>query len=76
MTGADEDPGMIMRAAADLFRRSKARHEFKSQFECTYVEVYNEKVFDLLEKPKAALRGSPRRPMSNMNDARTPRRVG
>ena len=63
MMGNDSDPGIIPRLCTELFERKRKREIAKptSKWEITvgYIEVYNEKVSDLLapRKPAASAKG-------------------
>ena len=49
MTGSAEHPGVMPRAIEELFSRSaKEKDELKWRFSLVYVEIYNERVKDLL----------------------------
>ncbi|THH07214.1 hypothetical protein EW145_g3540 [Phellinidium pouzarii] len=53
LTGTDDEPGIIPRAMKDVFayiRRTPAREYL---LRCSYLEIYNEAVFDLLAPPSA-----------------------
>ncbi len=50
MTGSRDDPGVIPRVAERLFERLAATADtVEATVEVSYMEIYNEKVFDLLE---------------------------
>ncbi|KAJ1722243.1 hypothetical protein LPJ53_003316 [Coemansia erecta] len=62
MMGSAEDPGLIPRICQGLFARiSGASDADAAADECTvevsYLEIYNEHVYDLLAQPQAARRG-------------------
>ena len=49
MTGDAEHPGIMPRAISDLFALSTTKHDdYKWRFSLVYVEIYNERVKDLL----------------------------
>jgi kinesin family protein 1 len=48
MLGYGEDQGIIPRTCADLFSRISATEAVDYQVEVSYLEIYNEKVRDLL----------------------------
>ena len=49
MTGDAEQPGIMPRAISDLFAASTStKDDYKWRFSLTYVEIYNERVKDLL----------------------------
>ena len=49
MTGDASQPGVMPRAISELFHRSTTDHdEYKWRFSLVYVEIYNERVKDLL----------------------------
>ncbi|KAI5121050.1 hypothetical protein M0805_008626 [Coniferiporia weirii] len=53
LTGTDEEPGIIPRAMKDVFafiRRTPTREYL---LRCSYLEIYNEAIFDLLAPPSA-----------------------
>ncbi|KAI5128524.1 kinesin family member 22 [Nematocida parisii] len=57
MCGSSENPGIIPRIAADLFGRYTETLSvlFKVQIEMSYIEIYNEKVYDLLAEEPVSL---------------------
>ena len=56
MTGSREDPGVIPRVMGRLFERlEKLSGQQEASVEVSYLEIYNEKVFDLLETKEADL---------------------
>lgn len=53
LSGSDEQPGIIPRAMKDVFaciRRTPSREYL---LRCSYLEIYNEAIFDLLAPPSA-----------------------
>lgn len=48
MLGTEEDPGLMVLALRDIFRCIHADHQHKWEVHCTYLEVYNEVIYDLL----------------------------
>ena len=54
--GPDNGRGMIQRAAADLFSyvEQKEREGLQMNVTCSYLEIYNERIHDLLEPYKVA----------------------
>lgn len=53
LTGTDDEPGIIPRAMKDVFafiRRTPTREYL---LRCSYLEIYNEAIFDLLAPPSA-----------------------
>lgn len=57
MCGTEEDPGIIPMMAGALFGRYKDTLSilFKVKIEMAYIEIYNEKVYDLLAEDLASL---------------------
>ncbi|KAG8478480.1 hypothetical protein CXB51_028279 [Gossypium anomalum] len=56
MVGAQHDPGLMvlsLHTIFDLIRRDKSSDEF--EVTCSYLEVYNEVIYDLLEKSSGSL---------------------
>jgi hypothetical protein len=56
MTGYGENKGILPRACAEIFRRVRERDadksvNFEHKIELSMIEIYNEKVQDLLVKP-------------------------
>lgn len=51
MAGTAEDPGLMVLSLQEIFRWvSKEEKEHKFEVTCSYLEVYNEVIYDLLEK--------------------------
>ena len=48
MAGTQESPGVMPRAINDLFKIARASDEMTWKFSLTYVEIYNERIKDLL----------------------------
>ena len=48
MAGTQEAPGVMPRAISDLFKIAKQSDDLSWSFKVTYVEIYNEKIKDLL----------------------------
>ena len=45
--------GMIFSSLDDIYKRIDAKEEFEEFFlSCSYIEIYNEQIFDLLSKPE------------------------
>ena len=58
MQGSQEDPGIIPRVVNQLFQeieRQSATGDMRFQVTVSYMEIYNEKVYDLLEFKDADL---------------------
>ena len=55
MAGTQEAPGVMPRAISDLFKIAKKKDEFNWRFTMTYVEIYNERIKDLLNPNSAEL---------------------
>lgn len=58
MTGYGENKGILPRACAEIYRRVRERDanpevKFEHKVELSMIEIYNEKVQDLLVKPSA-----------------------
>eukprot|EP01018_Ginkgo_biloba_P002785 Gb_10693 [translate_table: standard] len=56
MAGTPEDPGLMvlsLRTIFDLIAKEESMHEF--EVTCSYLEVYNEVIYDLLEKSSGHL---------------------
>ena len=49
MTGSGEHPGLIPRLCSALFERISKQLDATVTVEVSYMEIYNEKVFDLLD---------------------------
>ena len=49
MTGSGEQPGLIPRLCSALFQRISEQRDTTVTVEVSYMEIYNEKVFDLLD---------------------------
>ena len=49
MTGSGEQPGLIPRLCSALFERISEQMDATVTVEVSYMEIYNEKVFDLLD---------------------------
>ena len=49
MTGSGEQPGLIPRLCSALFDRISKQLDATVTVEVSYMEIYNEKVFDLLD---------------------------
>ena len=56
MMGPANDPGVTYRAVKDLFETSDraAMHGFNFSFRISVLEIYNERIFDLLVDPRTA----------------------
>lgn len=55
LSGSDAEPGIIPRAMKDVFsfiRRTPTREYL---LRCSYLEIYNEQIFDLLAPPSSSL---------------------
>ncbi|KAI5056588.1 hypothetical protein GOP47_0028406 [Adiantum capillus-veneris] len=51
MAGTAEDPGLMVLSLQDIFRWvSKEEKDHKYEVTCSYLEVYNEVIYDLLER--------------------------
>ena len=48
MAGTESDPGVMPRAIADIFKLAKQEDDFNWKFSLTYIEIYNERIRDLL----------------------------
>ena len=55
MAGSQESPGVMPRAINDLFKIARGDDDKTWKFSLTYVEIYNERVKDLLNPGKADL---------------------
>ena len=77
MAGTQEQPGLMPRAINDLFKISKNDDEKNWKFSMTYVEIYNERIKDLLNPGQADLdvRECPKRGNVSRTD-RTAARAG
>jgi len=51
-TGLDETDGVIPRACQDLFDNVKIKCDGQAEVSCSYMEVYNEEIRDLLVEPQ------------------------
>ncbi|KAJ8522966.1 hypothetical protein ONZ45_g536 [Pleurotus djamor] len=52
ISGTDDDPGIIYLTMADLFQRIEDRKEdWNIEVMCTFLEIYNEEIRDLLAEP-------------------------
>ncbi|KAK3281234.1 hypothetical protein CYMTET_10958 [Cymbomonas tetramitiformis] len=49
MVGADGDPGLMVLSLEDIFMLIREESEKEYEVTCSYVEVYNEVVYDLLQ---------------------------
>lgn len=58
MIGAEHDPGIIPRACKHIFDKIKNESEENTKYEvfCTMMEIYNEKIFDLLNPTRTPLK--------------------
>ena len=56
LMGSDEDPGLTIRAVDDLFRSIQGQHNTNFLVRVSYIEIYNEKVLDLLSDGDEALK--------------------
>jgi hypothetical protein len=59
MSGTDAKPGIIPRAIVDVFRHlgsSPSTGDSSANVSCSFLQIYNEQVFDMLRDPK---RGNP-----------------
>ena len=48
LTGSDEEPGIIPRAMKDVFAFIRRTPNREYLLRCSYLEIYNEQIFDLL----------------------------
>ena len=55
MAGTQEAPGVMPRAISDLFKIAKQSDDLSWSFKVTYVEIYNERIKDLLNPGQADL---------------------
>ena len=55
MAGTQEQPGVMPRAINDLFKIAKQNDELQWRFTMTYIEIYNERIKDLLNPGTADL---------------------
>ena len=55
MAGTQESPGVMPRAISDLFKIARSADEMSWKFSLTYVEIYNERIKDLLNPGRADL---------------------
>ncbi|CAG0913640.1 unnamed protein product [Notodromas monacha] len=55
MLGRGNDPGITFLTAAELFRRTQERSTMSAEFQVSYLEVYNELVYDLIESERVPL---------------------
>lgn len=54
LSGSDEEPGIIPRAMREVFGYIKRTPRREYLLRCSYLEIYNETVFDLLAPPVVA----------------------
>lgn len=54
LSGSDEEPGIIPRAMREVFGYIKRAPRREYLLRCSYLEIYNETVFDLLAPPTVA----------------------
>lgn len=54
LSGDEEEPGIIPRAMRDVFGFIKRTPEREYLLRCSYLEIYNETIIDLLAPPMAA----------------------
>ena len=55
MAGTQESPGLMPRAINDLFKIAKSSDDMNWKFSLTYVEIYNERIKDLLNPGQSDL---------------------
>ncbi len=54
LSGSDDEPGIIPRAMREVFGYIKRTPKREYLLRCSYLEIYNETVFDLLAPPTVA----------------------
>ena len=72
-TGVSSEQGIVPRAMAELLSAKRAAHQRGETLaiECTYLQIYNERVLDLLAPD--ALPPPPTTPSSSSSSSSTPR---
>jgi hypothetical protein len=55
MVGTQEDPGLMVLSLRDIFSRIQRETESEFEVTCSYLEVYNEVIYDLLERSSGHL---------------------
>ncbi|KAL5524878.1 KIP2 [Sanghuangporus sanghuang] len=55
LSGSEEQPGIIPRAMKDVFGHIRRTPSREYLLRCSYLEIYNESIFDLLAPPSARL---------------------
>ena len=63
MVGTEEDPGLMILALRDIFREIARDPNSEYTVDCSYLEVYNELIYDLLvpDSPALDLREDPKK---------------
>ncbi|TDL20830.1 kinesin-domain-containing protein [Rickenella mellea] len=59
LTGDDEHPGIIPRAMKDIFAYIRRTPTREYLLRCSYLEIYNESIHDLLSPPSSSLTHAP-----------------
>lgn len=55
MVGTQDDPGLMVLSLRDIFSRIQRETESEFEVTCSYLEVYNEVIYDLLERSSGHL---------------------
>lgn len=55
LSGSEEQPGIIPRAMKDVFQHIRRTPSREYLLRCSYLEIYNESIFDLLAPPSSRL---------------------
>ncbi|GAQ83814.1 Kinesin-like protein [Klebsormidium nitens] len=55
MVGTQDDPGLMVLSLRDIFNRIQMETEIDFEVTCSYLEVYNEVIYDLLERSSGHL---------------------
>lgn len=55
MVGTHDDPGLMVLSLRDIFNRIQTESEIEFEVTCSYLEVYNEVIYDLLERSSGHL---------------------
>lgn len=56
MIGNDEEPGIVVLAVRQIFKEIEASEDREFLLRCGYLEIYNEKIYDLLEQSSIELK--------------------
>jgi len=56
MMGTDEEPGIIVLAVNEIFKQIELNEDREFLIRIGYIEIYNEKIYDLLLENKAEIK--------------------